>query len=1028
LITPDHPDPPVTSNDNYNIHADKNLPPRSDIRPENIPEELKAITHWIVWDYGNKDGEIIKVPVDPKTGTWINAHDSKNWLTFEEALKLSKKLKLGLGFDLTKDLGYVFVDLDHVYKNGIIEDPRFKAIVENADTFIEISPSGEGFHLFFKCPGFNFDSTRPNGVEIYTKDRYSTFTGIPYGELKPIREIEPDDLKLLLGLKEERELDKESEVRNKTLDDIQKKEITELLEQNWDLNKTESEGNHHNVGETTAVYFKDAGISEKEAKDFLLPFNRSHPLKDGKVHPEKDLINIIHYVYTHDYKKTAPAGSVSKEFKRELYRILHKNEKTQDHTQDLLYVPGPARIVEALKEKYILKTIPELGTDKEQIFYFDGAIYKRAEEFIKEQAHREYLRQFKEVLEIAEQERNKEYTMKMKRALDKGPSMNDINEVLGIIRRTTFSFDEINPDGHIPFKNGLLNLSTGELEPFNPEMFYTYQIDANLLKSYITLNDVPLFKYLLNSLLDPEYIPTVLSYLAYCLYPRLPSHKVLFITGRERIGKGTLTRVIKGLMPHGSASISLARILTADRFKFQGVEGKNLLIDMETRRKFKRGTVLDWTAFANLFGEDVLNVEPKGKESHDYISRAKGIFLGNLPFINIDDPPAVSRILLAETKSKRPKKVFKELHEIILERERDKIATLLIQILFKLRESNFEFPLPGFIIRKHKQEIRTMVELYEKTVPVDLRSPEHELFPFKKETRLEVDNEKIDDLTGEILDKLADPVENFIGEMVEEDPDARISYDEAYEAFQDYCSRKGITVLKRQTFLKNFGYHFERRRLGPRGNQTYYFTGCKIEPYEKDGEQEETEILDQKTLIEIFPELKGSIQVGYALNDKNPLKNSGSQNNSNGIQLASSINRVRNKKENENKEYNNKKDTAHKFDTGENNQKPSENKAPEDNKPVSNLNKDNEAPHFKTTYQRYHDWDYFRVMDTFDSYLFGKKKRHPKGNVIKFPIVEAPKYIEKGFLAPACPLGYAWDESEKTCVEIQEGDKNGNDK
>jgi hypothetical protein len=93
---------------------------------------------------------------------------------------------------------------------------------------------------------------------------------------------------------------------------------------------------------------------------------------------------------------------------------------------------------------------------------------------------------------------------------------------------------------------------------------------------------------------------------------------------------------------------------------------------------------------------------------------------------------------------------------------------------------------------------------------------------------------------------------------------------------------------------------------------------------------------------------------------------------------------------------------------------------------VSNLNKDNEPPHFKTTEQGYHDWDYFRVTHTFDSYLFGKKKRHFKGNVIKFPTVEAPKYIEKGFLAPACPSGYAWDASEKTCVEIQEGEKNGN--
>jgi len=112
------------------------------------------------------------------------------------------------------------------------------------------------------------------------------------------------------------------------------------------------------------------------------------------------------------------------------------------------------------------------------------------------------------------------------------------------------------------------------------------------------------------------------------------------------------------------------------------------------------------------------------------------------------------------------------------------------------------------------------------------------------------------------------------------------------------------------------------------------------------------------------------------------------------------------------------------LDTGGNDQSPPENKGLEDNKPVSNLNKDNEPPHFKTTEQGYRDWDYFRVTNTFDSYLFGKKKRHFKGDVIKFPIVEAPKYIEKGFLTPACPSGYAWDESEKTCVEIQGGDKN----
>jgi len=284
--------------------------------------------------------------------------------------------------------------------------------------------------------------------------------------------------------------------------------------------------------------------------DFILGINRIKTFPEDPYH-EGELEAKIKNAYEKEYayESFLSDNIGTDELLKQLESMAPKNARNDD---EKLYFPGPARIADALKNKYIFKTVPELGTDKERIFYYNGAIYERAEEFIKEQAHKEYLKKFKEVLEIAEQEGNKEYTIKMKRALDKGPSINDINEVLGIIRRTTLSFDEINPDGHIPFKNGLLNLSTGELEAFDSKLFYTYQIDTNLLKGYITLNDVPLFKYLLNSIFDPEYIPTVLSYLAYCLYPRLPSHKVLFIIGRERIGKGTLVRVLMGLMPKGS--------------------------------------------------------------------------------------------------------------------------------------------------------------------------------------------------------------------------------------------------------------------------------------------------------------------------------------------------------------------------------------------------------------------------------------------------------------------------------------------
>jgi len=87
-------------------------------------------------------------------------------------------------------------------------------------------------------------------------------------------------------------------------------------------------------------------------------------------------------------------------------------------------------------------------------------------------------------------------------------------------------------------------------------------------------------------------IALVLSYLAYTFYPDFPAHKVLLIIGRERIGKGSLVRALMGLMPKGSGSISLAKIITVERFQFQGVEGKNLLVDIEKRRKFRKGGFL----------------------------------------------------------------------------------------------------------------------------------------------------------------------------------------------------------------------------------------------------------------------------------------------------------------------------------------------------------------------------------------------------------------------------------------------------
>jgi len=545
-------------------------------------------------------------------------------------------------------------------------------------------------------------------------------------------------------------------------------------------------------------------------------------------------------------------------------------KKGETAGESSLYYPGPIRIVETLTQKYRFRTIPEIGTDKEKIFYFNGQIYDRAEELIKSEAHAEYVRQWGAQLNESITAQDKTHEARMRNLLDRGPSANDINEVLQMIRRTTFTHDEMNPDTHIPFQNGLLNLKTRNIEPFSADLFFTYQISANLLDRHVTLKDTPLFHYLLNGVFYEPDIPMALSYAAYALRPDFPVHKVLFILGRERVGKGTFVNVLQGLMPKGSGSLSLARLLTGERFQFTGIEGMNLLIDSETKRKFRRGTVLDWSMFCNLFGGDTLSIEPKGRDAHDYVSKAKGIILGNLPFIPVDSPPAVARILIVETRNERPKRVIPKLNEKILANERDMIATLLVQVMFKLEDRDFMFP-----------------------------------------------GQLTDDATTDILDKLADPVSNFVEEMTEYQEGINTIASDAVSAFVEWCNSKGISPLKPQMFKKGFGKYYTKKLLGPRGGQEYFYINCKI--------------FDTETELEI----QSSFQVDYGGNTPKTLKTSLSGDRYRRNQHECVTLRVR-KEEDSDHDHDMRVDTLMLITGNECTGEP-KNKAQNDNEPVINL-------------------------------------------------------------------------------------------
>ena len=73
--------------------------------------------------------------------------------------------------------------------------------MEKVNTYTEISPSGEGLHLYLKLSDpLTLIANKKAPYECYTEKRFFTVTGKPYGEEKQIRTITAQDARSLLAL------------------------------------------------------------------------------------------------------------------------------------------------------------------------------------------------------------------------------------------------------------------------------------------------------------------------------------------------------------------------------------------------------------------------------------------------------------------------------------------------------------------------------------------------------------------------------------------------------------------------------------------------------------------------------------------------------------------------------------------------------------------------------------------------------------------------------------------------------------
>jgi len=106
--------------------------------------DLEKLPIWVCW---KRDPERGKIPISPKTGGNAQSNNPGTWTTYEQAEAASAKYD-GIGFMFTD--GICGIDIDSI--NGDpAQEQRAQDIIAHMDTYTEYSPSGNGYHIIFRC-------------------------------------------------------------------------------------------------------------------------------------------------------------------------------------------------------------------------------------------------------------------------------------------------------------------------------------------------------------------------------------------------------------------------------------------------------------------------------------------------------------------------------------------------------------------------------------------------------------------------------------------------------------------------------------------------------------------------------------------------------------------------------------------------------------------------------------------------------------------------------------------------------------
>lgn len=166
---------------------------------ENIPREIKELKQWCIAWLDDKEKARAKAPRQLLNNfKMAKTNAPETWNYFSEYEKAVKEKTIFLnsyyaGIVLTNNDPFVIIDLDDKDSTSQSERESFSKIINDFDSYTEISSGGKGYHIILKCndlPKEKLKHNRKGAYEIYKDERFIILTGNIVNNQSEIKEVE----------------------------------------------------------------------------------------------------------------------------------------------------------------------------------------------------------------------------------------------------------------------------------------------------------------------------------------------------------------------------------------------------------------------------------------------------------------------------------------------------------------------------------------------------------------------------------------------------------------------------------------------------------------------------------------------------------------------------------------------------------------------------------------------------------------------------------------------------------------------